>query len=263
MSNQFQYEKIESYLNGTLSGSELADFEQQIKSNQDLAAQVALFEEMDMALSDETALDFQKMVQAEDEAFFEENEQEKPPEKPIIRQLNSSRKLWMIAASFLVFVFSVFILWQFQSNEPTSNKELFAQYYETYSLNENLRGNNTNPTNFQKGVQQYQAKDFDSAAQTFESLLVVNKQDMSLTFCLANAYMNQNPPQFNLAEQQFQKIISNNSSIYVPKSKWYKALILLQKEKSEDVKTLLKEVSGSGDKFGKKAKELLENLEKK
>lgn len=263
MSNQPKYEKIEDYLNGILSGKDLVDFEEQIKSDKELALQVALFEEIDVALSDEVALSFQKMVAAEDKAFFAENKLEYSQKKPIIRQFYQSNRRWMVAASILFTVLITLLLWNIQSNNPASDEELFAQYYETYALNKNLRGNDTNPTDFQTGIQQYQANKFDAAAQTFESLMAANEQDMSLTFCLANVYMNQKPPQFDLAEKQFKKIIANNSSIYVPKSKWYTALIFLQKGKSTDAKILLKAVAKSGDKFGKKAQELLQKLEKK
>ncbi|MGB0931869.1 MAG: tetratricopeptide repeat protein [Chitinophagales bacterium] len=264
MENQPKYEKIEDYLNGRLSGSALIDFEEQIKSDKELAAQVLLFKEMDMALSDESALAFQKMVQEEGEAFFAENAldntKEKAEREPIIRQLSPPRRRWMIAASFLVFILSTLLLWQYQSNNPTSNEDLFAQHYEIYSLNEDLRGNDSTATQFETGIQQYQAKDFDVTAQIFEALVAANERDMNLIFCLAHAYLNQNPPQFDLAQRQFQKIITNDSSIYTPKAKWYAALILIQKGEVIEAKSLLKDVTESGDKFGQKAKDLLKEL---
>ncbi len=262
MANQPKYEKIEAYLNGTLPPTEYEVFEQEIQSNPKLAEQVQLFREIDKALEDEGALNFQKVVQAEEEAFLKEFEKEVSEEensKPL-RKIGGFNRQWMMAASFLIFLFSAFLLWQFQPSESSSNEELFAQYVETYPLNEDVRGNDSTATNFEIGIQQYQAKDFDAAVQTFESLAATNGKDMSLAFSLGNAYLNQTPPQFILAEQQFRKIITNDSSIYVSKAKWYVALILLQKGELTEAKNLLKDVTESGDKYGRKAEELLKEL---
>ncbi len=263
MSNQSKYEKIDNYLNGMLSGNKLADFEQEINSDEELATLVTLFQEMDIALVNESALGFQKIVEAEDKAFFAESTSNENQGKSIIRQLYTANKRWLVAASLLLMVVNTLLFWQLQSNKATSNEELFTQYSNTYPLNSNVRGNDALTTDFQKGIQQYQAKNFSAATQIFESLVTANEQDMSLVFCLANAYFNQIPPQHDLAMQQFQKIISNDSSIYVTKSKWYLALIWLQKGKLEETKNLLKEVEQSGDKLAKKAKKLLGELEGK
>ncbi len=259
MSNQPIYEKIKAYLDGELTGAELEAFEKELLSNPELAEDVELYQTIDMVLEDEATLNFQKIVQAEDEAFFEENTA-KLVEQPI-RKIGGFNRQWMIAASFLFLIVSAILLWQLQTNAPQSNQELFAQYADTYPLNEDLRSSDSTVSDFEKGIQEYQSKDFDAATQTFEVLVAKNEQDMSLLFCLANAYFNQNPPQLDLAAQQFQKIITKDSSIYVPKAKWYLALIALEKEDLVQAKTLLKEVEQSGDKFGKIAERLLKELE--
>ncbi|MEM8909220.1 MAG: hypothetical protein AAGD05_15345, partial [Bacteroidota bacterium] len=69
MSEQL-YEKIEAYLNGTLAPAELQQFEAQLQTDPDLAAQLALFQNIDTALKDQSVLNFQKMVQQEGEAFL-------------------------------------------------------------------------------------------------------------------------------------------------------------------------------------------------
>lgn len=261
MSNQSTYEKIEAYLNGTLLGSELTDFEEKMKSNKELATQVLLYQEVDEVLSNEPALDFQKIIQTEGDLFFEEQklEEKKQNARPI-RKIGGRTRRWAIAASFLLFVMSAVLLWQLQSNQVASNKDLFAQYSNTYNLNKDLRGGDISASEFEKGIQFYKAKDFKAAAQTFETLNVEGEEDMVLIFCLAHSYFNQKPPQLDLAQQQFEKIIVNGSSIYVPKAQWYKALIALEKGDLEQAKILLKKVQQSGDRFGKKATELLEEL---
>lgn len=271
MSTENIYEKIDNYLNGTLSEVERAAFEAQLQQDASLREKVQLVREVDSVLSEEDDLNFQRIVESETDLFLKnldsnsegelKEEKKSPPPATPTRKIGGFSRRWAIAASFLLLLVSIMLLWQLQSNHPLSNEELFAQYSDTYPLNEDLRGSDSTISDFEKGIQQYQANNFDAATEIFEILLAKNEQDMSLSFCLANAYFNQNPPQFDLASKQFQKIITNDSSIYVPKAKWYLALIWLQKEELEKAKKLLKEVEVSGDKFGKKAKDLLIEIE--
>ncbi len=221
------YETIEAYLNGTLTGDALTEFEQRLKSEPDLAAQVQLFQNMDDALNDQPALDFQKIVQMEGAAFLQKAAA--PPAK--VRRIGWSRKQWAIAATLLFLVVSAALFWKMQSTDISSGDELFAQHFETYTLNEGLRGEEDENVDFKKGIQQYRLKNYGLAAETFNTLAENAPQDMVLAFCLANAYLNQSPPQTDLAQQQFQKIIADGSSIYTPTAKWYMALTLLKKER--------------------------------
>lgn len=256
MSEQQTYETIEAYLNGLLTGADLADFEQQLQNNPDLAAQVKFFEQMDTALSDKGALNFQKMVQAEGGIFYKKSTHT-PSAK--IRNIGNTRKWWSVAASFFVIILGALLLWKIQSDSPSPD-DLFAQYMDTYALSEGKRGDDSLNL-FKQGIQQYQAKDFTAAAQTFEKLVATDAQDMYLQFSLANAYFNQNPPQLALAQQFFKKVIADDTSIFVPKAKWYLGLILLKNGEVTEAQNLFKEVADSGGKVGKKAKELLEVLD--
>ncbi|MFK7908482.1 MAG: tol-pal system YbgF family protein [Chitinophagales bacterium] len=265
MSLQNTYEKIENYLNGTLTGADLEAFEEQLQSDAELLEEVKLMQNLDTVLSDEVDLVFQQMVETEaglflDELGSEEVEQPNFADSPVPKIGGWNRK-WAIAASFLLLMVSMVLLWQVQSNDPISNDALFANHFDTYRLNKNVRGGGDSPTEFQKGIEYYNANEFGAATQVFEALTAQEPNDLSLAFCLGNAYLNQEPPQLDLAQSQFEKIISDGGSIHVPKAQWYMALVAVKKGDLEQAKTLLKQVEQSGDKFGQKAKELLKELE--
>ena len=257
MSLQNTYETIEAYLNGTLSAVDSKEFEQRLESDQELLEQLRLFQNINTAVKDKPLLNFQDIVRSEGEAFLAKE----TSGAALVRPINWPRRLLGIAASLLVLLASIFLIWKMQPG-PLSGEELYVQNFETYPLNQSInRSGEEGPSKFKSGVTQYQAENFVLAAQAFQELAIANDQDMVLAFCLANTYLNLNPPKFDSAEQQFQKIIEDGASIYVPKAQWYLALILLQKEDLKQAEGLLQEVAKSGDQFGVQAKALLKELE--
>jgi len=265
MSLQNTYEKIENYLNCTLIGADLEAFEEQLQGDTKLLEKVKLMRNVDAVLSDEADLAFQQMVETEAGLFLDELDLEEAEQSVAntssVQKIGGWNRKWAIAASFLLLMVSMVLLWQVQSNHPVSNEDLFATHFDTYRLNKNVRGVGDSPTEFQKGIQHYNANEFEAATQVFEALTAQEPNDLSLAFCLGNAYLNQEPPQLDLAQSQFEKIISDGGSIHVPKAQWYMALVAVKKGDLEQAKTLLKQVEQSGDKFGQKAEKLLKEIE--
>ena len=254
MSDQKLYETIEAYLNGDLNGKDLSEFEAQIKSDKKLADQIAIFKDIDYVIKDKPILDFQKLVANEGKSFL----QEKDKTKTIVKNFNWRRTI--IAAATLIIIASALFVWKSQLNTPSTSKELFAQHFESYELNESLRGTTNNTKTFDLAMQSYQNRDFNSAVETFKNLSIAKPTDIVITFCLANAYLNQSPKRFAAAKVEFEKIIVEDNSIYVPISKWYLSLILLEQDKRSDAKKLLMEIKDIGDNLGTKTNQLIDQL---
>jgi len=253
------YGMIEAYLSNTMTETEVVDFEQKIKDNEELSAEVELFRNLNNVVYDKGALNFQKTMNEVGASFFQHKEVEVIAISPKIGTW--LRQRWAIAASFLVFVVSALLIWQMQSGSAVSDEELFAQYYETYDLNQNIRGEgDSSNENLKLGIQQYKSKDFAAAVQTFLPLAVAKPQNDAIIFCLANAYLNQSPPKLDLAKQQFERITTANTTIYVPKAQWFLALIALKNGDTEQTEILLKKVVASGDDIAGKARKLLKEL---
>ncbi|MFK7905084.1 MAG: tol-pal system YbgF family protein [Chitinophagales bacterium] len=253
------YGRIEAYLSDAMTKTEVVDFEQQMENNEELSAEVELFRSLNNVMYDKGALNLQKTMNEVGTSFFQHKETEVVDTSPRIGAW--SRQRWAIAASFLVFVVSTLLIWQIQSGSAVSEEALFAQYYETYDLNQNVRGEGDSSNAILKsGIQQYKSKEFAAAVQTFLPLAAAQPQNDVAVFALAHAYLNQNPPKLDLAKQQFERITTANTTIYVPKAQWFLALIALKNGDTEQAKILLKEVVASGDDIAGKARKLLEEL---
>ncbi|MCB0844854.1 MAG: tetratricopeptide repeat protein, partial [Bacteroidetes bacterium] len=224
MSAQDKYEKIEGYLNKTLSEEDMKAFEREMQADSALAEEVRLFADIDKAIIDTPALNFQRMVKEQGELFLKEEKHE----EATIRTMNIKPYQWAIAAAVVLLIVSTVLLLNRKTPEQLSGKELFAQNIEPYSLDGELRGQGNDSTEKAKAIKHYQNKEFDQAAGLFQQLADENPQDMESIFYLANAYLNQK--EFDKAQKEFEKIIKDNESLLVEDSRWYLALIFLHQE---------------------------------
>ena len=219
MSNQNTYEQIESYLNGELQGDDLRKFEQQLIINKSLSDQVSLFKEMNTVLSDREALDIQNIIQEEGINYATQKK------SPKILSLNFSKVI--ASAALLILLFAALFIWKNQLFTGNSDKELFAKYFETYSINESVRSSEIGQERMTLAISEYQKGNFEEAVLQLQNLTNEAPQDMRLKFYLAQAFLNLDSKNKAAAKNIFEVIIEDGKSIYVPASKWYLALILL------------------------------------
>ena len=252
MSDQNLYEKIEAYLNGELEGSILSEFELQLKNDKELAAQVELFKDVDDAIKDKSTLDFQKLVADQGNAFLSDSK----PTQPVVKKINSFRYLIAAACTLLVMA-AIFLLLK---PSTSSSQELYAQHYEIFVLDENVRSTISNDSDFDLAVENYQNERYDKAIELFKNILDDDPSDMITTFYLAHSYINNSTDDFDMARVNFEMVVQEGNSIYVPDSKWYLALIHLAQDNPSQAKTLLEELKTYGPPWDTKANQLITQL---
>ncbi|MEM8907593.1 MAG: hypothetical protein AAGD05_07085 [Bacteroidota bacterium] len=160
----------------------------------------------------------------------------------------------------LLLLASAVLLYLLPPAEPLSGEALFAQHFTPYSLNQSIRSNAATDSLLTQAYQQYQNQAYTDAAQTFERLRESQPDNVLFSFCLAHAYLNQQAPKLDLAQSQFQKVIDQQQSIYVPRAKWYLALLFLKKEEKANARPLLEDLAKSTDQYGSRAQALLQQL---
>lgn len=256
MSKQETYELIEAYHSGNLTETELAEFQERLANDPMFADQVALLENIDNAISDKSVLSFQELVQSEGETYRAAKEEGQIR----IKRFISPNRLLAIAASIVVLI-GAFLILKNQFFQAPTGGELFAKYYKAYDLNESIRSGSSdvNP-DFQLGIQQYQAKNFSAAVGTFQKLANIREQDMALMFSLAQAQLNLQPPQYELAEQSLLIITQEGNSVYVPAANWYLSLIFLKRGERAQAKGFLNKLGGTSGEYGEIAKALLKEM---
>ncbi|MEM9547772.1 MAG: hypothetical protein AAGA77_17450 [Bacteroidota bacterium] len=256
MHDQKIYEKIEAYLNGNLSASELNDFEEQLRTDEELAEQVVLFKDIHFVIEDEDTLKFQHIVENSEKDYFESsnaNTHSNLDSNKIRRNLK-----WFIVMAVIVFL-SV-LIWNRIQHPAPSNQELFALYFEPFVINDDLRGPTKDENQFIKAIDLYQEGRFDQASAMFNTLTEQDHSNMIYAFYLANSTLNQTPRDFDLAKKQYEKIITEGKSIYVSDSKWYLSLIALVQGNKNLARSILLELQKQGHHKNGKVQNLLDQL---
>ncbi|NJN78765.1 MAG: hypothetical protein HC803_10970, partial [Saprospiraceae bacterium] len=141
--------KIEDYLDGLLSSEERQTFEDAMKNDRTLANKVAIVKEINHTIATEGKLqNFKKTLKPLNENHFPINQKKETKKDAVIRPIKSNRKMWLIAASFLVLVVSSVLIWNVLKSETASSTELFAANYEPFNVNQ--RGENDDLTDIEK-----------------------------------------------------------------------------------------------------------------
>lgn len=254
-------EQIDAYLSGEDTPEGQRDFQRAVAADPQLANEVTLWRNIDEAIGNESTVDFQQKVADAGKHYLAEAGG--PQAK--VRRLGVSRRLLSIAAAVLVLVASSVLIWQLNQDGTANGQELYAANFTPYQIvPETVRSTEElllSSSSLAKGLLEYQEKNFTAAAATFESMLPKYEDSMNLVFPLANAYLNQQPAQASLAAEQFQRVIDNGQSVYVPRAQWYLALIRIQQEDFSAAKALLEDVKRYGGETGKRAEALLKSLE--
>ena len=239
------FEQIDRYVQGEMEEEEQAAFEQRMQTDEALAGEVAMQQDLMGHIAD----DKKKALRQELKNLFSDEAAESAPVK--VRQLNV-RKLLMAASIALLAGMSY---WLYQTQQNTSEK-LFASHFEVYVIQERSSGN-TNNYEQAKAEAFYQQGNYAEALELFNNL----PQTPSVLFYQGNCYLVlEQVPQ---AIEAFDKVIAEKDSPLVFEARWYKTLAHIKQNKKAAAKAVLQEALSSPrltEAERKKASALLEKL---
>jgi len=261
--------EIDEYINGELSGEALTAFEDKLKKDKTLQAQVKRQKEIHNMLL--VSKGYQK-ENAEMEVFLKQLtnkyiSKDSPSNKPKnvvdleptemldatntgeVDLPNSKKTLmrWLIpAATLAAAAIILFTLFPFgEVDNPTyANK-----YYQPYEVNFTVRGEENE---LSKAGKLYQAKNWEAALANF------NKYPENLKAQIAKGNCEYQLGQFDKAITTFKKVASGISS-YAESAAWYTALCYLQKDNKDAAIMYLKKIGEQPD-CTQKAAQLLKEL---
>jgi len=249
LTKQETYDLIEAYLEGTMTAASKLAFEEALENDEALKAEFDFHTDLHNELSDKSLHDFRSKIKAADRQTETGTIEDKKDTTPVV----SLRKYkWLgLAAS----IAALAICFQYFGNINPSSTDIFASNFEAYEMVLNQRsGDNANLLNL--AIQQYEAGNYDQAAQNF-SELQKEEEDISYQFYEAIALLGANKPKE--AKGQFNSILKVDNHLLKEQSEWYLALTLIQLKEIENAKTLLQAFPKSHYKYSE-AQELIKNL---
>ncbi|MGB3466954.1 MAG: hypothetical protein WBA74_16865 [Cyclobacteriaceae bacterium] len=177
MEEQEQQELIEKYLNGELTGSDKAAFEEKLSSDDALKESVSLTAELISGLKG-------AFLRQEIAAIHREEQLKTPIGKPEKDSKPVRKIYWTYGIAASIGLLMMVWLGFFQT---TSDEDLFAEYYQEYPNLVSLRNNEAN--SFTEGMKYYTAGQYEKAIPLLESETSASQSENERKFYLSISYL--------------------------------------------------------------------------
>lgn len=256
------------YLLGMLEGQALRDFEQQLKTDKTLQADIALSKDVQEALDGvQVEQFFSNKLSSLGDKYVTESlllEDENKPTQEEASTSNLRRNIFIIGLSILT-ALAVFWFWKQQNIseqiESTEPAQIFASYYEPYSSNMSTRNGNNVDEAYQNAIKAYDDEKYSEAIESLTQRIADQSDDIPTQLLLGNSYLNVSPPETQKAIELFQQIAEGDSDLYAMTAKWYLALAHLQVDQMEEAKVIFEDLSkNTTGRYANLAKEILERF---
>jgi len=234
--------KIVRYLDGEMGDAELKLFEEEIKTDSDLAEQVFLHMEVDKTLKDRDIIELRKKIKNIYQSFIhsEKNEDDKDQELRSFR--NIFNKKYLVAASIIVLmVISSLILFPLRFN----NDKLFNRFYDPYLIDLNFRSVASDYNAYEAGIRHYKKGEFEEALGNLSK--IDSSMELYIPATFFSAISSIETGRIQEAIEKFNIVVNANNDAFINHSEWYlglcsllvndneKAVLYFQKVKEKDV----------------------------
>ncbi len=243
---KFDMERIDRFIDGTLTEEEREQFEAMMQTDPELKAEVELHRDIKVGA----------------QAYFDQELKDKlaaVDEDPSFRSAEGNQvsfRLWRtlgVAASVVLLVGLAYIF----LNPSTNPEELYLSYYQPYPniVNPLERSQNNLPDD---GMSNYEQGNYQKAVEVFDQELSGNPQSDFRLFYQALSFLEIGEAEKAIGNlQQLQGSVS--SDLYLP-AQWYLALAHLKNADTQAAKAqLLKLIQNGGD-YQSRARELADEL---
>ncbi|MBK7172073.1 MAG: tetratricopeptide repeat protein [Bacteroidales bacterium] len=215
-----------------------------------LTDELKLSRSIDNALKQDDIIDLRMKLLA----VYNENKKAQP-EVPVIRLF--VKKFWYAAASLILLAaIGSTLFFNMQGSSP--NEQLFKEYYSTENL---INVTRSGDANIVEAVMKFQEGDYTTAEQLFRQILDAEPANYSSWFYYGISCMETG--HYDLAENAFSTIITEEQNLYVEHAEWYLGLSALKSNQTDRAKEQLQKIAQNPDNIhSRDARKLLAELGK-
>jgi|GEM_PF-1500290 len=266
MEAQQQFDKIEAYLAGELKGSTLTDFEQAIKADAALAADVEEHRIAHDAIEVLIESDLRKeleLLRAEADSSPTTKVVQMPAREVVATKNTATQGTAKRRSLFprLVAAASVILLVGFFALLNDNSSLDFNDHYIEYSMpSPNRSGDATDLHPLATGLDLYKAGNYGEAIDFYKSIPTADKRYNEAQFYLGHSYFkNKN---YTTAATTFEQVAKSQDIRFMEKAEWYQLVTLLaNKQQDDSFKTLLNKMMNDKEhSYHKQAQKLNSDL---
>lgn len=257
-----KYDRIERYLDGTLDGEALLDFEKKLNTDSALKQELELHRQIAETLKGEKVHELRGVLKNVDQQWkiqiqtqTQTKTQTKTQTQTKTAKIFNIRRVMMVAASILLIVF---MAQYWFSNNSMTNQQLFANHFEPYQMILNQRTQApADPAvgeNINEAVTAYLNKDYEAASTAFQQL--ENNSPDAIAFRFYSAISELALGHSNKTITELEEILKDAPPILIEQCNWYLALAYLQEGNRGKAKSILEGIKSGGYQY-EEAREIL------
>jgi predicted Zn-dependent protease len=250
MMNEINYELINQYLEGELSGEALLAFEQEMLVNPDLAKEVTLYKKINDEMSGHLQQEKEELALTGNLEKLNEQYFKKPQGK--VRSIN---RWWYAAAAAVAAAVILFMISPF-SGSSFSNEKLYAYYSKDVEALPGGERGNPDDSLLVKASDLYNRKDYSKALPFLREILTRKPGETQLKLASGICYLQTG--QFDPATGVFNEIASG-TTVFKNEAVWYKALTELKQNRLDECYRILESLPAEAARY-KKARELMKKI---
>lgn len=247
----YRMEQMEAYIHNELSDEDLASFETELSSNEDLVSEINLIKDIDRALAESDVMSLRGKLNriAQDDAG------QKRAERSFAARIGTKRVLIASVAASLILLLGITGL----ISRNTSQNEIYQRFYTTYQINSIARDANLSSDQvFASAMQKFSSKDYPAAQCLFGKVTAADPGNMVGHFYAAVSL--QETGNYKKAITEYQAVIRQEDNLFVQQAQWYLALCLLKTDEEEKAYAQFTEIAEKEGYYQDKAKAVLRKL---
>ncbi len=254
---------IEKYLDGTLKGDKLRDFEEQLKSNDELRKRVILHKEVNESIEIEDVTNFREKLK-HIYSIFRKWENAENDDSPVVELQNNKTGFFikhrtLIAASIAFLIVAGALVIYIIKTGISNGDELFSMYYQTYKPDIHIRSDVDKISELAKAILIYDQNDYKAAFEKLNAIIEDDHENYLAKYYFGMTCIEMD--KYDLAIQHFQDIMETWQSPFIYHTEWYLALCYIKQDDREKAVILLNKIKRTNNYYKDKAEELLKKLD--
>lgn len=246
-------EDIENYMYSELSDEELASFEAELISNQNLKEEIELIKNIDLALNESDVMQLRSKLQD----IAGQIASEKQTERSFSGKFKFQRTVVIssIAASLILLLGITGLL-----SRHSSQGELYQKFYNKYETAGIVRSaSSTADQTLNSAMQKYEDQDYEAALNLFSKVISNDQNNMAGHFYTGVSL--QETGKYQNAIQEYQTVISNKDNLFIEQAQWYIGLCYLQTNENKKAYKQFRNIADNQGFYQAKAQAILKKME--
>ena len=244
-------EEIEGYIYNELSDAEIASFESELATNQNLSAEIELIRNIDKALKENDVMDLRSNLQK----IAGTVASEKQTERSFVGKFKAKRFIISTVAASLILLMGITGLFSRQSSQG----ELYQKFYSTYQTSGIVRSANaaTDQT-LAKALQKFDNQDYEEALNLF--LDVTSRDQNNMVGHFYTGVSLQETGKYQNAIKEYETVIIDEDNLFIEQAQWYIGMCYLQTNENKKAFKQFKNIAKNAGFYQQKAQAILRKM---